>query len=172
MRPGLAFRAGDFKRYLLRAPQEGDDREDEKNDEQYLRNTRSAGGNSAESEDSGDDGDNEKYQCVIEHESLGVLVGYVSTLQRISRIARTYAISAPPSLLSDGSDKRPTKRNTRVALTWGDLTHPAIKTFGIDCAMLHCSRQAAADQSRQLLRSDPGGASTYRRSAAARHPFR
>ena len=49
------------------APQEGDDCQDQENEEQYLRNACSPGSDAAETKDRRDDGDDEKYDCVVKH---------------------------------------------------------------------------------------------------------
>jgi hypothetical protein len=46
---------------------EGDQRHDEKKDEQNLGDQGRSAHQGAETEDSGDDGDNEKYESILEH---------------------------------------------------------------------------------------------------------
>src|SRR5271170_7083968 len=49
--------------------QEADDGADEEDDEQYLRNARRARRNSAESKQRRNQGDDEKYNCIMKHEA-------------------------------------------------------------------------------------------------------
>jgi hypothetical protein len=49
----------------LSAPQEGNDREYQEYEKQYFRDASRASGNSAEAENRGHDGDNEKDHCVV-----------------------------------------------------------------------------------------------------------
>jgi hypothetical protein len=51
----------------LSAPQEGNDREYQEYEKQYFRDASRASGNSAEAENRGHDGDNEKDHCVVKH---------------------------------------------------------------------------------------------------------
>jgi hypothetical protein len=51
----------------LSPPQEGDDGEHEKYEEQHFRNAGRSRRDSAEAENRRDNGDNEKYDCVMKH---------------------------------------------------------------------------------------------------------
>jgi hypothetical protein len=71
-RPGL--RIGETRRPLLDAAaavhQQRDDRSDQEHHEQYLCDACGAGGDPAEAENSGNEGNDEKYDGIMQHEKI------------------------------------------------------------------------------------------------------
>jgi hypothetical protein len=66
-------------RYLCPA-QEGQNSEYQEHEEQYLRNAGRTCGKTAEAENGGDDGNNEKHDCVVKHFYLPPPASYALAL--------------------------------------------------------------------------------------------